>query len=948
MPLPFYYNGYYVPFGQPPGFPPHFHNGYTSYTNGWMDPPNFRPLHSSALPPSPVADQDSSPVDVYWRRRLAPLPGYSSPQDLLGGLARANEDKVSAVTIKKPPESRKNRARTKRKQEHGAKGKETLAEVGVTSPKGPPSSGVKPLPLDKYADVFIPEYLRDIQRLSHRFNPLPPLPIFPSPSYCVGICPNDMINTLSNVYHPDLLSFAPPERTLQLPGLTAERYREHWNTLLAWELDQVAVEKEQVVLWQVDVRVVDWRQSHFSLVVAGIRESHPHLEVDDLIHLKQVLVEEKRGSGLAFEGRVLTLRKREGFIHFFCPELKKHMQIYIPPVWGRPIENGFPVFTPEDSFNLFFNVSFTPSARSTIRMNVATNIMAEALTSNNSKTHSFSHRWLFPEAEDIQMMPPWTRAITSPPEEIWIDDGLNSEQRPCLSLHINLRSHFSLGDLLALVKRGEFSHPFNYIGYSRLPYHRTVVEIVHQILRAKPDAHVLVCAPSNPATDTLAQRLGKVLKPAELLRLNDQNRTFAEVPDSIRQFCYVENDKFSIPPLKTLMRCKVVVTSCLDAGILTGARCTNNILGMLEHSVVNAIHPTRACLIKPHWTHLLIDEAAQGSEPELLVPISVVLPFSDPEDKASPEVSVTPQLVLCGDPNQLGPIIFSDHCRSNDLDISLLERLFERPLYTNEQCSIYKPFVNLVKNYRSHPAILMPPSALFYNDTLEPCARGNGVVAWSGLPNDKIPLMFIGSTSLEECIDERETWYNTGEIDLVVNTIKSLLAEGARSVPPLASKHIGVIAPWREQVWKLRERLREERLGQVDVGTVEDYQAREMRVIIMSCVRARERFIEEDSEKGLGLIHERKRMNVSITRAKELLIVIGNAELMGRDPYWKHFLQFALRNKLYVGPDLNIEIDGNYISRLESRMMTEGLNEEEQGVLTAGGLARELLREVPA
>lgn len=42
------------------------------------------------------------------------------------------------------------------------------------------------------------------------------------------------------------------------------------------------------------------------------------------------------------------------------------------------------------------------------------------------------------------------------------------------------------------------------------------------------------------------------------------------------------------------------------------------------------------------------------------------------------------------------------------------------------------------------------------------------------------------------------------------------------------------------------------------------------------------------------------RMNVSITRAKELLIVIGNSELMGRDPYWIHFLQFALRNKLYV------------------------------------------------
>lgn len=55
----------------------------------------------------------------------------------------------------------------------------------------------------------------------------------------------------------------------------------------------------------------------------------------------------------------------------------------------------------------------------------------------------------------------------------------------------------------------------------------------------------------------------------------------------------------------------------------------------------------------------------------------------------------------------------------------------------------------------------------------------------------------------------------------MVRTIKSLLAEGAGSVPPLAPKHIGVMAPWREQVWKLRERLRKEQLGQVDVGSVE-------------------------------------------------------------------------------------------------------------------------------
>lgn len=77
-------------------------------------------------------------------------------------------------------------------------------------------------------------------------------------------------------------------------------------------------------------------------------------------------------------------------------------------------------------------------------------------------------------------------------------------------------------------------------------------------------------------------------------------------------------------------------------------------------------------------------------------------------------------------------------------------------------------------------------------------------------------------------------------------------------------------------------------------------------------------------------------MNVAITRAKELLIIIGNGRLLQKnDPYWRAFMQFALRNKLFVissrtsisfdkktnrryeGPDLGLDIDANYVSRLE-------------------------------
>ena len=131
----------------------------------------------------------------------------------------------------------------------------------------------------------------------------------------------------------------------------------------------------------------------------------------------------------------------------------------------------------------------------------------------------------------------------------------------------------------------------------------------------------------------------------------------------------------------------------------------------------------------------------------------------------------------------------------------------------------------------------MPPSAIFYNDTLLPYAQNHKVI-WSGMPKPFLPLKFIGSTSPEDSSDEvrssfiilmtlnepflqRASWYNHGEIKEVVNVIKSLLTDSEKCEPRLHPKEIGVMAPWREQVWKLREQLRKESLNAVDVGTVE-------------------------------------------------------------------------------------------------------------------------------
>ena len=76
-------------------------------------------------------------------------------------------------------------------------------------------------------------------------------------------------------------------------------------------------------------------------------------------------------------------------------------------------------------------------------------------------------------------------------------------------------------------------------------------------------------------------------------------------------------------------------------------------------------------------TALLIDEAAQGMESEALIPLSVVAP---PEEYTTE----MPIFAMAGDEKQLGPRPIS---RLPMLEMSLIERLFTRPLYDNHPLS---------------------------------------------------------------------------------------------------------------------------------------------------------------------------------------------------------------------------------------------------------------------
>ena len=112
------------------------------------------------------------------------------------------------------------------------------------------------------------------------------------------------------------------------------------------------------------------------------------------------------------------------------------------------------------------------------------------------------------------------------------------------------------------------------------------------------------------------------------------------------------------------------------------------------------------------------------------------------------------QVILAGDPFQLGPVLQLRVASSYGLNISLLERLINRPLYCRNEDKFsdhgcYDPLLvtKLINNYRSHPAVLRLPSAVFYHDELVPCAdvrMRESFCQWEKLPNKGFPVIFHG------------------------------------------------------------------------------------------------------------------------------------------------------------------------------------------------------------
>ncbi|KAF8343993.1 P-loop containing nucleoside triphosphate hydrolase protein [Cantharellus anzutake] len=395
-----------------------------------------------------------------------------------------------------------------------------------------------------------------------------------------------------------------------------------------------------------------------------------------------------------------------------------------------------------------------------------------------------------------------------------------------------------------------------------------VVESVLQCLQLRPDSRILVCAPSNPAADLIVTRLKKHLKKSVMFRLNALARPILEVRTDIQEYSKMNAGRFEVPPLEELKKFRVIVSTCISASRLYAVGMT-----------------------KDHFEWIFVDEAAQGFEPEVMVPLRTL-------------AGSHTRVILSGDPLQLGPIVRSFLGRRFGLERSLFERLIAMPPYDVEEYT-GRTIVTLSQNYRSHPAILKFPSDQFYGKKLEAC--GDPLVTqclsqWSELPKSGFPIIFHAVKGEDKREGRSPSWFNPTEVSVVVGWVKKLRLEKQMR----SDDYIGVISPYKAQCQKIRTiinspLLKGNRTGKLRVDSVEGFQGQERRAIIISCVRSNTNYVKEDMRASLGFVANQARFNVAVTRAQALLIVVGDPVVLSLDPLWRSFMDYVHENGGWTG-----------------------------------------------
>ncbi len=404
----------------------------------------------------------------------------------------------------------------------------------------------------------------------------------------------------------------------------------------------------------------------------------------------------------------------------------------------------------------------------------------------------------------------------------------------------------------------------------------TLVEAIYETLHREPQ--VLVCAQSNTAVDWISEKL--VDRGVNVLRIGNPTR----VNDKMLSFTYER--RFESHPAYTELWALRKELRALQSRARRGSyedregvrsrmsRLRDRATALevqINADLFDSAHVIASTLVSSnhrlmhgrHFGTLFIDEAAQALEAACWIAIR----------RAD-------RVVLAGDHCQLPPTIKCVDAARGGLEQTLMECIAAR-----------KPeAVSLLRiQYRMHEDIMRFPSRWFYHGLLEAASE----VRHRGILDLDTPIDWIDTTGRdfkEQFVGETFGRINRDEAELLLQELEAYIRRigGQRILDERID--FGVISPYKAQVQYLRARIRANAALRpyrdlMTVNTVDGFQGQERDVIFISLVRA-----NEDGQ--IGFLGDLRRMNVAITRARMKLVILGEAETLGRHPFYRELLAY--------------------------------------------------------
>lgn len=438
-------------------------------------------------------------------------------------------------------------------------------------------------------------------------------------------------------------------------------------------------------------------------------------------------------------------------------------------------------------------------------------------------------------------------------ELVPLDAGLNAPQRAAVSRALAARD-------VALVH-----------GPPGTGKTRTLVEVIRQCVAA--GERVLATAASNAAVDNLAERLAAA--GVDVVRLGHPARVAPAVQERTLDAILARTDTWKLARKwvaeanalrrKALARFDRGAIGRSEKGDLLREagrlqkdarvqlrRVEQGIVARAAVICATAAGADAALLPDEPFDRVVLDEATQAVDPVALVALGRGL-----------------RVVMAGDPRQLPPTVI-------DLDVEragLGRTIFER-LADAGRGDLLRM---LVVQHRMNEVIMAFPSDRWYGGRLvaAPSVAHHTVEELGAAPDPLRPgpLVMVDTAGKgweERRVGDDPSTSNPLQGERTAAEVRRLLGRG------VAPGDVAVITPYDAQVRLLRDLLEPEVRAGLEVGSVDGFQGREKEAIVVDLVRS-------NDEARIGFLADVRRLNVALTRARRLLLVVGDSATVGGD-----------------------------------------------------------------